>query len=430
MLKKTEEFLIKNYNISERTFEIYRQALYDTEAQFKEYDEIREFNQLKVLKAFQLEKISDSHFTNTTGYGLDDLGRDSLDKVYANIFNTEAGLVRPHFVSGTHSIGCAIAGNVRPGDKILCVSGLPYDTLLGVLGLSEKKNAGSLDQYGIKTDIVDLDNEGKFQFDKIQEALRNDPSIRLIHIQRSTGYASRKSFLVSEIAEVIRHIRQIREDVIIFVDNCYGEFIEPVEPTEYGADIMAGSLMKNIGGGIAPGGGYIVGKRQYVDAAANRMTVPGVGGEYGATYGLMRSLYQGLFSAPHVAIEAVKTAIFCARVMEIAGFKVFPSSTDKRTDIIQAIEFGDAKKLINFCSGIQAGSPIDAFAVCEPWAMPGYDSEIVMAAGAFISGSTIELSADGPVREPYIAYIQGGLNFDHGKIGILIGLSKVLEVDR
>lgn len=295
MLKKTEEFLIKNYNISERTFEIYRQALYDTEAQFKEYDEIREFNQLKVLKAFQLEKISDSHFTNTTGYGLDDLGRDSLDKVYANIFNTEAGLVRPHFVSGTHAIGCAIVGNVRPGDKILCVSGLPYDTLLGVLGLSEKKNAGSLDQYGIKTDIVDLDNEGKFQFDKIQEALRNDPSIRLIHIQRSTGYASRKSFLVSEIAEVIRHIRQIREDVIIFVDNCYGEFIEPVEPTEYGADIMAGSLMKNIGGGIAPGGGYIVGKRQYVDAAANRMTVPGVGGEYGATYGLMRSLYQGLF---------------------------------------------------------------------------------------------------------------------------------------
>jgi cystathionine beta-lyase family protein involved in aluminum resistance len=427
MLKKTEEFLISNYKINERTFEIYRQALTDTESQFKEYDEIREFNQLKVLNAFQAEKISDSHFTNTTGYGLNDLGRDALDNVYANIFNTEAGLVRPHFVSGTHAIGCAMAGNVKPGDKILCVSGMPYDTLLGVLGLSEKKNPGSLDEYGIKTEVVDLDEEGKFQFDKIKESLKSDSKIKLIHIQRSTGYASRKSFLVCEIAEVIKHIREVREDVIIFVDNCYGEFIETVEPTEFGADIMAGSLMKNIGGGIAPGGGYIVGKKKYVEAAANRMTVPGVGGEYGATYGLMRSLYQGLFSAPHVAIEAVKTAIFCARVMEIAGFTVFPASSDKRTDIIQAIEFGDPKKLVNFCSGIQAGSPIDAFAVCEPWAMPGYDSEIVMAAGAFISGSTIELSADGPVREPYIAYIQGGLNFDHGKIGILIGLSRVLE---
>ncbi|MFW2490536.1 hypothetical protein D2A34_12020 [Clostridium chromiireducens] len=429
MLKKTEEFLIDNYNISERTFEIYRQALKDTAEQFEDYDEIREYNQLKVLKAFQTEKISDAHFTNTTGYGLDDIGRDSLDKVYANIFKTEAGLVRPHFVSGTHAIGCAIAGNVRPGDKILCVSGLPYDTLLGVLGLSKKKNSGSLDEFGIKTDIVDLDSNGKFQFEKIKEALKADSSIKLIHIQRSTGYAARKSFLVSEIAEVIRHIKEVRNDVSIFVDNCYGEFIETVEPTEFGADIMAGSLMKNIGGGIAPGGGYIVGKKNLVDAAANRLTVPGVGGEYGATYGLMRSFYQGLFSAPHVSIEAVKTAIFCARVMEIAGFKVFPPSSDKRTDIIQAIEFGDSKKLVNFCSGIQAGSPIDAFAVCEPWAMPGYDSEIVMAAGAFISGSTIELSADGPVREPYIAYIQGGLNFDHGKIGVLIGLSKVLEVE-
>lgn len=429
MLKKTEEFLIDNYNISERTFEIYKQALKDTAEQFEDYDEIREYNQLKVLKAFQTEKISDAHFTNTTGYGLDDIGRDSLDKVYANIFKTEAGLVRPHFVSGTHAIGCAIAGNVRPGDKILCVSGLPYDTLLGVLGLSKKKNSGSLDEFGIKTDIVDLDSNGKFQFEKIKEALKADSSIKLIHIQRSTGYAARKSFLVSEIAEVIKHIKEVRNDVSIFVDNCYGEFIETVEPTEFGADIMAGSLMKNIGGGIAPGGGYIVGKKNLVDAAANRLTVPGVGGEYGATYGLMRSFYQGLFSAPHVSIEAVKTAIFCARVMEIAGFKVFPPSSDKRTDIIQAIEFGNSKKLINFCSGIQAGSPIDAFAVCEPWAMPGYDSEIVMAAGAFISGSTIELSADGPVREPYIAYIQGGLNFDHGKIGVLIGLSKVLEVE-
>ncbi|MGN0145177.1 MAG: aminotransferase class I/II-fold pyridoxal phosphate-dependent enzyme [Clostridium sp.] len=427
MLKKTEEFLINHYNINSKTFDIYRQALEDIDDQLKEYDKIREYNQLKVLNAFQKEHISEAHFTNTTGYGLDDLGRDALDRVYARVFNSEAAIVRPHIVSGTHAIGCAIAGNTRPGDKILCVSGTPYDTLLGVLGLSKKKNPGSLDEYGITTEIIDLDEEGKFRFDAIKEALAADKSIKLIHIQRSTGYASRKSFLVSQIAEVISHIREVRKDVIIFVDNCYGEFVETVEPTDFGADIMAGSLMKNIGGGIALGGGYIVGKKEYVEAAANRMTVPGVGGEYGATYGLMRSLFQGLFSAPHVTMEAVKTAIFTARLMEIAGFKVFPSSKDKRTDIIQAIEFGDPDKLINFCSGIQAGSPIDAFAVCEPWAMPGYDNEIVMAAGAFISGSTIELSADGPIREPYIAYMQGGLNFDHGKIGVLIGLDKALH---
>lgn len=427
MLRSTEEFLIKNYNISDNALGIYRQALKDIDEDLKIYDEIREFNQLKVLRAFQQERISDSHFTNTTGYGLDDMGRDALDKVYARIFNTEAALVRHNFVSGTHAIGAAIIGNVRPKDKILCVSGKPYDTLLGVLGLSEKKNPGSLDEYGVKTDIIELDEEGQFKFEDIKQALKNDKSYKLIHIQRSTGYANRKSFLVSKIEEVIKVIREVRSDILIFVDNCYGEFVETIEPTEVGADLMAGSLMKNIGGGVAPGGGYIVGKAEYVKQAENRFTVPGVGGEYGATYGLMRSLFQGLFFAPHVSMEAVKTAIFTARVMEIAGFKVFPKSTDRRTDIIQAIEFGDPKKLVNFCSGIQAGSPIDSFAVCEPWAMPGYDCDIVMAAGAFISGSTIELSADGPIRPPYIAYMQGGVNFEHGKIGVLIGLSRALE---
>lgn len=427
MLKITEDFLINNYKISDRALEIYRQALSDIEKDLQSYDDVREFNQLKVLKAFQEERISDSHFTNTTGYGLDDIGRDALDRVYARIFKTEAALVRHNFVSGTHAIGAAIIGNVRPKDKILCVSGKPYDTLLGVLGLSEKKNPGSLDEYDIKTDIIDLDEEGHFKFEEIRNALRNEPSYKLIHIQRSTGYASRKSFLVSQIEEVIKVIRDVRKDILIFVDNCYGEFIETIEPSEVGADLMAGSLMKNIGGGVALGGGYIVGKAEYVKQAENRFTVPGVGGEYGATYGLMRSLFQGLFFAPHVSIEAVKTAVFTARVMEIAGFKVFPAAKDKRTDIIQAIEFNDPKKLVNFCSGIQAGSPIDSFAVCEPWAMPGYDCDIVMAAGAFISGSTIELSADGPIRPPYIAYMQGGLNFEHGKIGVLIGLSRTLE---
>ena len=426
MLKETKQFLIENYKISEKAFEIYDNAMEEINETLKEYDKIREFNVLKVLNAFQSERISDAHFTNTTGYGLDDMGRDALDRVYAKIFKCESALVRHNFVSGTHAIGCAMSGNVRPGDKILCVSGKPYDTLLGVLGLSEKKNPGSLDEFNIYTDVVELDEEGHFDFESIKKALLNDPSYKLIHIQRSTGYASRKSFLVSQIEEVINVIRSVRKDVIIFVDNCYGEFIETKEPTEVGADLIAGSLMKNIGGGIAPGGGYIAGKTEYVKNAEMRFTVPGVGGEYGATYGLMRNLYQGLFSAPHVAMEAVKTAIFTAKAMELAGFKVFPSSKDKRTDIIQAIEFGDSKKLVNFCSGIQAGSPIDSFAVCEPWAMPGYDCDIVMAAGAFISGSTIELSADGPIRPPYIAYMQGGINFDHGRIGVLIGLSKAL----
>lgn len=427
MLNKTKEFLKNNYHISDRAIEIYEQAMNDIHDDLKSYDEIREYNVAKVLDAFQKEKISDAHFTNTTGYGLDDMGRDALDRVYARIFKTESALVRHNFVSGTHAIGCAMAGNVRPGDKILCISGKPYDTLLGVLGLSEKKNPGSLDEYNIKTDIVELDNEGHFDLKAIKETLKKDSAYKLIHIQRSTGYAKRKSFLVSQIEEAIKAVRSVRDDVIIFVDNCYGEFIEDIEPSEVGADLMAGSLMKNIGGGIAPGGGYIVGKSEYVKNAEMRFTVPGVGGEYGATYGLMRSLYQGLFSAPHVAMEAVKTAVFTARVMEIAGFKVFPKSTDKRTDIIQAIEFGDPKALVNFCSGIQAGSPIDSFAVCEPWDMPGYDCKIVMAAGAFISGSTIELSADGPVRPPYIAYMQGGINFDHGRMGVLIGLSKAIS---
>lgn len=430
MLDETKKILKDKYKINDKCFEYYDIADKDLKEQFKEYDEIREYNVLKVLNAFQEENISEAHFTNTTGYGLDDMGRDALDRVYSRVFHTEAALVRPHIVSGTHAIGCAMAGNLRPNDKILCVSGLPYDTLLSVLGLSETKNPGSLDEYGIETEIIPLDKEGNFKFDEIREKLKEDKKIRMIHIQRSTGYAARKSFSISKIKEVIDVIRSIREDVIIFVDNCYGEFIETLEPTDVGADIIAGSLMKNIGGGIAPGGGYVAGKKEYVVNAENRMTVPGVGGEYGATYGLMRSFYQGLFSAPHVAIEAVKTSIFGAKVMELAGFKVFPQSDEKRTDIIQAIEFSDPDKLVNFCSGIQHGSPIDSFAVCIPSPMPGYDSDIVMASGSFISGSTIELSCDGPLREPYIAYMQGGLNFDHGRIGIMIGLSRVLETEK
>lgn len=426
MLKQTEDLMIKNLNFKENTFELYKSALKDVEEVFSSYDDIREYNQLKVLKAFQEERISESHFTNSSGYGYDDIGRDSLDKVYARVFNTESALVRPHFVNGTHAIGCALMGNLRTGDTMVCISGAPYDTLHNIIGISDKENIGSLKEYGVKYKQVDL-KDGKFDFEKIKEVLSNDDTIKLVHIQRSTGYGWRNSFLVSEIGEVIKFVKDIREDIIVFVDNCYGEFIDTIEPTDVGADLIAGSLIKNIGGGIAPTGGYIAGKSKYVEQAAYRLTTPGIGGECGSTFGVMRQLYQGLFLAPHIAMEAVKGAVFCSRIMELAGFEVLPKYNEKRSDIIQAIKFGDKEKLIQFCKGIQKGSPIDSFVECEPWAMPGYTDEVIMAAGAFIQGSSIELSADAPIREPYIAYLQGGLTFDHAKIGIMISLNNILN---
>lgn len=427
MLKQTEDLMIKTLNFKSNTFELYKKALKDVEEVFTSYDEIREYNQLKVLKAFQEERISESHFTNSSGYGYDDIGRDSLDKVYARVFNTESALVRPHFVNGTHAIGCALMGNLRTGDTMVCISGAPYDTLHNIIGISGKENIGSLKEYGVNYKQVDL-KEGKFDFDKIKEILSTDKTIKLVHIQRSTGYGWRNSFLVSEIAEVIKFVKSLREDIIVFVDNCYGEFIDYIEPTDVGADLIAGSLIKNIGGGIAPTGGYIAGKTKYVEQAAYRLTTPGIGGECGSTFGVVRQLYQGLFLAPHVAVEALKGAIFCSRIMELAGFEVLPKYNEKRSDIIQAIKFGDKDKLIQFCKGIQKGSPVDSFVECEPWAMPGYNDEVIMAAGAFIQGSSIELSADAPIREPYIAYLQGGLTFDHAKIGIMISLNNILNL--
>ncbi len=427
MLKQTEELMIKAFNFKDNTFELYKRALNDVEEVFSSYDEIREYNQLKVLKAFQEERISESHFTNSSGYGYDDIGRDSLDKVYARVFNTESALVRPHFVNGTHAIGCALMGNLRTGDTMVCISGAPYDTLHNIIGISGKENIGSLKEYGVNYKQVDLKN-GKFDLDGIKEVLCGDKTIKLVHIQRSTGYGWRNSFLVSELEEVIKFIKEIRSDVIVFVDNCYGEFIDYIEPTDVGADLIAGSLIKNIGGGIAPTGGYIAGKAKYVEQAAYRLTTPGIGGECGSTFGVVRQLYQGLFLAPHIAIEAVKGAVFCSRIMELAGFDVLPKYNEKRSDIIQAIKFGDKDKLIQFCKGIQKGSPIDSFVECEPWAMPGYNDEVIMAAGAFIQGSSIELSADAPIREPYIAYLQGGLTFDHAKIGIMISLNNILNL--
>lgn len=426
MIKLTKDYLKNVYHIKDNVLDLYEEALKDVEEEFKKYDEIREFNQLKVLNALQEERISESHFTNSTGYGYGDIGRDSLDKVYARIFNTESALVRPHFVNGTHAIGAALFGNLRPGDTMLSIVGSPYDTLHGIIGIGEQKNIGSLREYGVNYRQIDLNN-GEVNLKEVETVLKEDSSIKLVHIQRSTGYGWRNSLLVSEISEIIRFVKNIREDVICFVDNCYGEFIDTVEPTDVGADLVAGSLIKNIGGGIAPTGGYIAGKEECVTQASYRLTIPGIGGECGSTFGVMRTLFQGLFLAPHIAMEAVKGAILCSRMMELAGFEVLPKFNEKRSDIIQAIKFNDKEKLINFCKGIQLGSPIDSFVQCEPWDMPGYEDQVIMAAGAFIQGSSIELSADAPIREPYIAYLQGGLTFDHAKIGILIALNKILN---
>jgi len=426
MLNITKEYLQKKYKISPKTIGLYDKAMQDVQGEFENLDEIREFNQLKVLTALQDERISESHFTNSSGYGYGDIGRDSLDKVYARIFNCESALVRPHFVNGTHAIGAALFGNLRPNDTMLSVCGTPYDTLLNIIGISNMKDIGSLKDYGVKYKQLELNNKSKVDIDLMKKALVEDKSIKLLHIQRSTGYGWRKALLICEIEDIIKAAKAINPNVICFVDNCYGEFIETTEPTDVGADLVAGSLIKNIGGGIAPTGGYIAGKEEYILQASYRLTIPGIGGECGSTFGVMRSLFQGLFLAPHVTMEALKGAIFCARIMELAGFEVLPKYTDKRSDIIQAIKFNNKEMLINFIKGIQAGSPIDSFAQCEPWDMPGYEDKVIMAAGAFIQGSSIELSADAPIREPYIAYLQGGLTFDHAKIGILIALSKVI----
>ena len=394
MLKETIELLKKTYRFSDETLNIYEKAIKDVEEEFKMYDKIREFNQLKILRAFQEERISDSHFTNSSGYGYGDIGRDSLDLVYAKVFNCEKALVRPHFVNGTHAIGAALMGNLRPNNTMLTITGTPYDTLHNIIGINCDESIGSLREYGVNYKQVDLLN-GKIDIEKVKEILKEDKSIR--------------------------------DDVIVFVDNCYGELIDTKEPTDVGADLMAGSLIKNIGGGIAPTGGYIVGKAKYVDQASYRLTIPGIGGECGSTFGVMRQMFQGLFLAPHIAIEAVKGAVFCARVMELSGFEVLPKYNEKRSDIIQAIKFNDEEKLIKFCKGIQKASPIDSFVECEPWDMPGYNDKVIMAAGAFIQGSSIELSADAPIRPPYIAYLQGGLTFDHAKIGVLVALNNIYK---
>ena len=392
---------------------------------FEKIDTIAEYNQLKVLKAMQKNKVSDIHFAATTGYGYNDLGRDTLEAVYADTFHAESALVRPQLTCGTHALTVALAANLRPGDELLSPVGKPYDTLEGVIGIGDNDTPGSLKEYGISYAQVDLLSDGTFDFDAIKNAINK--KTKMVTIQRSKGYQTRPTLSVAKIGELISFIKNINPDIICMVDNCYGEFVEELEPTDVGADLCVGSLIKNPGGGLAPIGGYIVGKEKYVEQCAYRLTAPGLGKEVGATLGLNQQLFQGFFMAPQVVSGALKGAIFAANIYESLGFSVVPNSTESRHDIIQAVTLGTPEGVIAFCEGIQAAAPVDSYVVPEPWAMPGYHSDVIMAAGAFVQGSSIELSADGPIEEPYAVYFQGGLTWYHAKYGIMMSLQKMYE---
>ena len=390
---------------------------------FAAIDETAEYNQLKVIKAMQDNRVSDIHFAATTGYGYNDLGRDTLEDVYASVFHTESALVRPNLISGTHALHVALSGNLRPGDELLSPVGKPYDTLEEVIGIRE--SASSLKEYGVIYRQVDLLPDGSFDFDGIAAAVNE--KTKLVTIQRSKGYATRPTLSVERIGQLIAFIKERKPDVICMVDNCYGEFVERMEPADVGADMMVGSLIKNPGGGLAPIGGYIAGRKDCIDRASYRLTAPGLGREVGASLGLNQSFYQGLFLAPTVVAGALKGAVFAANVYEKLGFSVVPNSTEPRHDIIQAVTFGQPEGVIGFCQGIQAAAPVDSFVTPEPWAMPGYDAPVIMAAGAFVQGASIELSADGPIKPPYAVYFQGGLTWQHAKLGIMMSLQKLYE---
>ena len=412
--------------ISEETYNISEAILKGLKDRFDEIDSIAEYNQLKVIEAMQKARVSEASLIGTTGYGYNDIGRDSLEEVYANLFKTEDALVRPQITCGTHALALALMGNLRPGDTLLSPVGKPYDTLEEVIGIRESR--GSLAEYGIKYSQVDLNPDDSFDYDGIRKSL-DDDSVKLVTIQRSKGYQTRKTLSVSEIGELIRFIKGIKSDVICMVDNCYGEFTETIEPTEVGADMCVGSLIKNPGGGLAPIGGYIVGRKDCIANAAVRLTTPGLGKEVGASLNVLRSMYQGLFLSPVITASAVKNAVFAASLFEEAGYITVPKASETRHDIIQAVTLGSPDKVIAFCRGIQAAAPVDGHVVPEPWDMPGYDAPVIMAAGAFISGSSIELSADGPIKEPYAVYFQGGLTHPHGKFGIMKAYQMVKDTE-
>lgn len=400
------------FRISDRIENAADKAILLCKEQFDYIEEVTEYNQLKVQKAFINNGISESHFVNSTGYGYGDRGRETLDKVWAEVFGAEDALVRHNFTCGTHTLATALFGVLRPGDKMLCVTGTPYDTIHGVIGISGE-GMGSLKDFGVEYSEVALKNE-RLDFDAIENAV-ND-STTMVYIQRSRGYELRPSLSVDEIGKVCDIVKKKNPNVIVMVDNCYGEFVEKTEPTQVGADLIAGSLIKNAGGGIATTGGYIAGRHDLVEKCAYRLTTPGLGKEVGATLGMNRELYMGLFFAPHTVGEALKSAVFISSLFESFGYSVTPKYNETRHDIVQCLGLENAESLVAFCQGIQSGSPIDSFVLPEPWDMPGYDSKVVMAAGAFTLGSSIELSADAPIREPYYAWIQGGLNFHSAKI--------------
>lgn len=415
--------ICKTAGISEEVYKFSNEILDSLTERFEKIDKVAEYNQIKVINAMQKNKVSEMHFNGSSGYGYNDDGRDNLEAVYASVFNTEDALVRPNLVCGTHALTIALAGNLRPGDELLSISGKPYDTLEEVIGIRESK--GSLAEYGITYRQVDLLENGTFDLDKIKEAINE--KTKVVAIQRSKGYQTRKTLSVAEIARAINFVKGIDKKLIVMVDNCYGEFVETVEPSDFGADMIVGSLIKNPGGGLAPIGGYIAGTKECIENCAYRLTTPGLGKEVGASLNINKSLYQGLFMAPTVTASALKGAIFAANVYEKLGFKVVPNATESRHDIIQAVEFGIPEGVIEFCKGIQAAAPVDSYVEPEPWAMPGYDSDVIMAAGAFVSGSSIELSADGPIKPPYAVYFQGGLTFPHAKYGIMMSLQKLVD---
>ncbi len=406
---------------------LYNESCNDIKCIFENLNQVKLQNEYKVLKAFKDNKISDSHFKTTTGYAYTDLGRDSIENLYKDIFETQSALVRLQFVNGTHAIGCALLGNLSKGDILFSITGQPYDTIKNIIGLNNvNEQKGSLKDLGVSYLECNLKDDGNFDIENIIEIINKNRNIKIIYIQRSRGYSLRKSLLPNDIKDIVKIIKRDK-NLCIFVDNCYGEFTDIIEPTNIGVDLMAGSLIKNIGGGLTPTGGYIVGNTDLIKNAAYRLTVPGIGGECGASLTDLRQVFQGLFIAPHIVVEAMKTAIFTAIIFEKLGYDVYPKYDVKRGDIIQAIKLNTSDELINFCKEIQKNSPVDSFLECEPWDMPGYNDQVIMAAGTFISGSSIELSCDAPIREPYVAYLQGSLTFEHGQLAILNSIKKLTQ---
>jgi len=417
--------MYEKFNIDKKVIKLVKESEHELQQKYQEIDEICEYNSLKVLKAFQDNKVSEIHFNSTTGYGYNDIGRDVIEQIYKDIFKSEDALVRSQFISGSHALTVALFSVLRPNDTLLSITGKPYDTLDEVIGI--KENNSSLKSFGVNYEQIELINDD-FDYEKIEKIIKTK-KIKLIEIQRSKGYSTRKSINIDKVEKVIKLIKDIDKDIIVMIDNCYCEFVTTKEPTEVGADIVVGSLIKNLGGGIAPNGAYIVGKKDLIELAAERLTLPGEGKEVGPTLGINKSLLQGLYLAPKVVANSLKTAMLTSKTLENLGYEVEPKANDERVDIVQNIIFNDETKLIKYCQGIQSGSAIDSYVIPTPWEMPGYSDPVIMAAGTFTQGSSIELSCDGPIRPPYIAYQQGSITYEYGRLGIMKAINNLIEED-